>query len=451
MAITETTTESVPSPEPWHLRNNFAPVIDEVESFDLSVRGSIPHELDGMYVRNGANPRSGASMHWFLGDGMLHGTRLSGGKVQWYRNRYVRTQAYLGADRMAPENMADKTVSLANTHVVPHAGRILCLEEGAFPYEVSMDLDTLGALDFGGKLTTSFTAHPKLCAETGEMLAFGYSFMEPYLTYHRVDAAGALVQSENITVPGSTMMHDFAATRNHVIFFDLPVVFDLDAAIRGEMPYGWSDTYGARMGIMPRTGTDADVKWFDIDPCYVFHAMNAFEDAQGRVVLDAGRHASMWRGGADQFEPCYLWRWTFDPATGAVTEEQLDDTSHAFPRVDMRRECLGYRYGYAQLTRDAGSKDIEGDSMIARYDMSNGTRVVHDFGAGKMCGEPVFVPSSAAAAEDDGYVMTYVYDKATASSSFVIMAAQDLAGPLVAEVPLPQRVPHGFHGSWVPA
>ena len=382
---------------------------------------------------------------------MLHGTRLSGGKVSWYRNRWFRTKVYEGADRIAPDNMLDRTISTANTHVVAHGGRILCLEEGAFPYEVDMNLRTLGPRDFGGRLTTAFTAHPKLCGATGEMLAFGYGFADPYLTYHRLDAAGTLVQSEVISVPGPTMMHDFAATRNHVIFFDLPVVFDIEAAMTGQMPYGWSDTYGARMGVMPRTGADADVKWFEIDPCYVFHTMNAFEDQQGRIVLDAGRHASMWRGGADQFEPSFLHRWTFDLATGVVRENQLDDVSHAFPRVDMRRECLGYRYGYAQMTRDPASKEIETDSVIVKYDMITGQRVVHEFGPGKMCGEPVFVASSANAAEDDGYVMTYVYDRASDSSSFVIMAGQDLAGPLVAEVALPQRVPHGFHGSWVAA
>ena len=194
---------------------------------------------------------------------------------------------------------------------------------------------------------------PKICPETGELLAFGYGVFDPYLVYHRIDAAGALVQSEPIEVPGSTMMHDFAATRSHVIFMDLPVVFDLEAAMRGEMPYGWSESYGARMGVMPRTGTNADVRWFDVDPCFVFHTMNAYEDDKGRVVLDAGRHASMWRGGADVFEPCYLWRWTMDPATGTVTEQQLDDVDHAFPRIDDRRSGLSYRYGWATAPRHA--------------------------------------------------------------------------------------------------
>ena len=277
---------------PWWMRDNYAPIDTEITARGMPVIGSIPKDLDGLFVRNGANPRFGVpTMHWFLGDGMLHGLRLHDGEVSWYRNRYVRTKCYDGVDRMALENMSDHAVTKANTHVLAHAGRVLCLEEGAFPVEVDAELDTVGVHDFAGKLTTPFTAHPKLCPETGEMLAFGYGMGPDFLTYHRVAADGTLAQSEKITVAASTMMHDFAATRNHVIFMDLPVVFDLEEAMKGGMPYAWSETYGARLGVMPRAGTNSDVRWFEIDPCFVFHTMNAFEDEHGRIVLDAGRHA----------------------------------------------------------------------------------------------------------------------------------------------------------------
>jgi carotenoid cleavage dioxygenase-like enzyme len=446
-----TTIERPAVQKSWWLTGNYAPVPDEIEAFDLAVTGTLPPQLDGLYVRNGANPRHGESMHWFMGDGMLHGIRIQNGKASWYRNRYVKTKTYGGADRMAADNILDKTISTANTHVLSHAGKLLSLEEGSFPTVMDLDLNTIGTTDFGGKLTTAFTAHPKVCGETGEMMAFGYGFIPDYLTYHRLSAAGDLVQTEVINVPASTMMHDFAATRNHVIFFDLPVTFNLDLAIAGDMPYAWDDNYRARMGIMPRAGNNADVKWFDVDPCFVFHAMNAFEDTDGNVVLDAGRHASMWRGGSENFEPSYLHRWTFNMDKGTVGEQRLDDASHGFPRVDPRRECLSYRYGYAVMQRDLASKGMDADSVIVRYDMETGERVTHDFGGGKMCGEPVFVPAHADAAEDDGYVMTFMYDKATDCSSYVVLNAGDIAGPLVAEVVLPRRVPHGFHGSWVSA
>jgi len=99
-----------------------------------------------------------------------------------------------------------------------------------------------------------FTAHPKICPTTGEMLAFGYAPLPPYLTYLRVAADGTLAQVEPITVTGPTMMHDFNITENYVIFMDLPAVFNLDLALEGKMPIEWSDSYPARLGVMPRNG-----------------------------------------------------------------------------------------------------------------------------------------------------------------------------------------------------
>jgi carotenoid cleavage dioxygenase len=60
------------------------------------------------------------------------------------------------------------------------------------------------------------------------------------------------------------------------------------------------------------------------------------------------------------------------------------------------------------------------------------------------------VPRTDAAAEDDGWLMSYVYDATTDRSDVVVLHAQDLAAGPVATVHLPQRVPFGFHGNWVP-
>jgi carotenoid cleavage dioxygenase len=199
---------------------------------------------------------------------MVHGVRLRDGKAQWYRNRYVQTPfiSNPSVDMLDPSVMMDMKSSKANTHVVGHAGKILVLEEGHFPYVVDGDLDTIGPTDFDGVLKGSFTAHPKICPITGELLAFGYSAMEPYLRYLRVSADGKLVQTENITVGGPTMMHDFNITQNHIIFMDLPAVFNMELAMSGDMPIRWDDNYPARLGVMPRNGTDAQVTWYDITP-----------------------------------------------------------------------------------------------------------------------------------------------------------------------------------------
>jgi carotenoid cleavage dioxygenase len=335
----------------------------------------------------------------------------------------------------------------SNTHVIGHAGRILSLTEGSMPYELSPELGTLTRFDFGGPLPTGFTAHPKVDPVTGELHGFAYWWAEPYLIYHCIDATGRLVRSEPITVKGPTMVHDFSVTRDHVVFYDLPVVFDLE---RLPFPYRWDDDYGARVGVMPRNGGDADVRWFDVDPCYVFHPMNAYDD-DGTVVLDVARHPTMFKyshiGPNDNQVPT-LDRWTVDLTAGKVREERLDDTGQEFPRVNEAHAMSKHRFGYTVEARN--TDDAFETARVLKHDLARDARSAHDFGAGHMPSEFVFVPRAGATEEDDGWLMGYVYDAGRDTSDLVVLDASDVAAAPVATVHLPRRVPFGFHGSWVP-
>jgi carotenoid cleavage dioxygenase len=243
------------------------------------------------------------------------------------------------------------------------------------------------------------------------------------------------------------MMHDFAITDRHVVFMDLPIVFDLELALAGTMPYRWSDEYGARLGVMPRGGTNVDVRWFEITSCYVFHPLNAHEDDHGAIVLDVVRYPELWRGGSSA-SSATLYRWRIDLTGGRVSEQSLDDRPIEFPRCDERRIGLAHRYGYAVHT----SKDPESNSgsALVKYDLRNEKSFAHEFGPGRMAAEPLFVPSSSDADEDEGWVMAYVYDASRDTSDLVILDAADFTGKPVATITLPQRVPFGFHGSWIP-
>jgi carotenoid cleavage dioxygenase len=212
------------------------------------------------------------------------------------------------------------------------------------------------------------------------------------------------------------------------------------------MPYAWSDDYGARLGIMPRGGGNADVRWLEIEPCYVFHPLNAHAEGD-EVVLDVARYPEIWRASPADFSRAHLHRFRVDLASGSVKEEQLDDLAIEFPRVDPRREGRANRYGYAVsfdiLTSQAAS-------ALVQYDLERSVAKTHDFGPGRAPGEGVFVPASAEASEDEGWVLTYVYDPARDGSELVILDAARFDGPPVASVALPQRVPFGFHGNWIP-
>lgn len=428
--------------QPFWLKDNFAPVYDEVTVTDLEVTGEIPEALNGRLLRNGSNPQTGFSAHWFLGNGMLHGLRIADGEAHWYRNRYVKTPLYLDPDADALSSMGDLTRSLANTHVIHHAGKILALEEGHWPFEVSADLETVGPHDFDGKLTGPMTAHPKTCGETGELLSFAYGLTEPYLTYHRTSSAGEMLQVEPITVKGATMVHDFNVTRHHVVFMDLPAVWNLDGLASSGLPIVWDESYGARLGVMPRNGTDADVVWYEIDPCYVFHPLNAYEE-DGRIVVDVCRMADAMKPGSNS--PPLLYRWVIDQAAGTVSETQLDDRSVDFPRVCDTVVGLSYRYGYTAAFA-AGLPVAEG---FLKYDLERGTSAFHDLNGGEGS-EPVFVKDPDGQAEDDGWVLSYVYRPDKNTSEVVIIDARDFDRAPVARIHLPVRVPAGFHGNWIP-
>ncbi len=448
---------------PWHLQGSRTPVFDEVTLTELSVKGEIPRDLNGRYFRNTANPQTGYTEHWFIGDGMIHGVELREGRANWYRNRWVRTPMFdhPGVDRLTlaldPEKFTfDHAVSAANTHIIGHGGRILALEEGSYPYELTPELDTVGPHTFGGVLTGPFTAHPKFCPDTGEMLAFGYAQLPPYLTYYRVSPTGEMVQKTDITVTGPTMMHDFAATRDHVVFMDLPAIFDMELAMQGGMPIRWSDDYPPRFGVMPREGADADVQWFDVAPSYCFHTLNAFDDGD-QVVVHGMRVPEIWRDSSamDMSTPAApedqprLYEWRLDRATGSVKEQYLDDAPSEFPRINHARQGHAMRYGYALGVGDPSGASLGG--AVFKYDMANGAaREVHAFPEGHEPGESVFVPREGATAEDDGYLMTYVWQPETDTSYMVILDAQNVAGEPLAEIHVPRRIVSGFHSSWIP-
>ena len=434
----------------------------EVEAFDLNVvQGAIPSDLNGLYVRNGSNPQSGESLMWFFGDGMAHGVSLGGGSAAWYRNRYVNTTLYqqnLGFGDSVPGGAANQS----NVSFFHHAGRLMSSGEVGAPYELDpADLSTIGVHTFDSALTSAFTAHPKIDPDTGHLHSFGYGFVAPYLTYHVTDTTGAMIHSEPVEVPRSTMMHDFMITDRDVIFMDLPVVFDLDAASRwmadptvAATPFQWQPEVGARLGVMPLGGPASAITWYDIDPCYVFHSVNAYRDGD-TIVMDVCRQESMFAadmvglGGG-----LTLRRWTLNTVTGSFDDTVVEqDNPGELPTRDPRRVGRRHRYGYLVETHelDDGTPAFGG---LIKHDFDRDTRDVWTPSDGEQASEWLFVPGTgdtSDTADDAGYAMSYVYNAAGDASQLVIIDATDVASGPVARIELPQRVPYGFHAAWVPS
>jgi len=442
-----------------YLQGHYAPISTEFTETDLAVTGTIPVELDGRYLRNGPNPLlppDPDAYHWFLGDAMVHGIRLRDGRAEWYRNRWVRSTAVSEALGEAPAPGERHTFDNANTNVIGHAGRTLALvEAGARPVELTDELETVCHSDLDGTLPYGFSAHPKRDPATGELWTVGYFWGRPnVLDVVVVGADGRVRRRLDVPVPGNPMVHDCSITEKYLVLYDLPVTFNMDMAAGGAMfPYGWDADYGARIGLLPREGTADQVEWFDVDPCYVFHPMNAHDDGD-KVVIDLVRHDKMFAtdmAGPNEGVP-NLWRWTVDRSAGKVTEEQLDDLPIEFPRVDERVVGRKHRFGIANTFVDPGARDLAWDDAgMVRYDLETGARTQVSFGAGRTAGEAIHIPHPDSSAEDAGWYMALVFDRDVDRSELVIMDAAAPDAEPVARVHLPTRVPLGFHGNWVPS
>jgi len=471
-----------------YLEGHFAPLHEEYTLTDLEVDGTIPDYLDGRYVRNGPNaigeldPRR---HHWFLADGMVHGLRIRDGRAEWYRNRWVRGPQVARALGERPRSSRCGTLPIgANTNVIGHAGKTLAvMEAGAAIYQLTDELETVGVCDFGGTLTGGYTGHPKRDPETGELHGVSHSpFRGDRVQYSVIGVDGLVRRTVDIEVAGGPMMDNLSLTERYVVFYDLPVTFDarrgaalmmppglrlptrlLLSAMVGRVripgpfssrplrsklndhpfPYSWNPKHPARIGVMPREGSNADIRWFDVEPCFVFHPMNAYDDGD-TIVIDVVRHPKVFdRNCLGPTEgPATLDRWTVDLADGKVRESRFDDRGQEFPRIDERLFGKRHRYGYAPVGEIAF-----GDTLLKHDFLRNNTQS-RCLGAGKAVGEFIFHPSSADAAEDDGVLLGYVYDRSTDRSELAILDAQTLEN--VASIKLPHRVPAGCCGSWVP-
>ena len=443
------------APHPF-LSGVHRPMEAELTLTDLPVTGTIPPALDGRYLRIGPNPVAAdpASYHWFTGDGMVHGLRLEHGRASWYRNRWIRSTAVAAAlDETAAPGPRHGGFDTVNTNVVAVADRTFALvEAGSYPVELSDTLDEQSYNPFDGTLKGSFTAHPHADPLTGEQHAICYEGRTPDEIRHVVIVDGKVVREEPIAVRHGPSIHDCAITRRYVVILDLPVTFSMKALIGGHsFPYRWNPDHQARVGLMPRAGTAAEIVWCDVDPAYVFHVANAYDDADGRVVLDVCAYETMFADDARGPDAMSrgLERWTLDPVTRRVAVRTIDRSPQEFPRPDERRFGQPYRYVFTLALPDRHDTQFIGATALYRHDLEAGTRQTHEFGAGRYPGEFVFVPASAGSLEGEGWLVGLVIDSTADTTDLVILDAMAFEADPVARIHLPHRIPPGFHGNWI--
>ncbi len=433
------------------------PLPAEMLFTDLEVVGRIPPELNGTYARNGPNPlkpEHGASYHWFLGDAMVHGVRLEGGKACWYRNRWVRSTKVSEALGEPPApGPRHPRADTANTNVFEVGGRTFAIvEAGAHPVELGAELQTVAHNPFDGTLSGPFTAHPHRDPETGLHHAICYEAGPDGAVFHVVLGPDAKVlREERIGVADGPSIHDCAITRKNILVFDLPVTFSVERAIKGyRFPYGWNPAHGARVGVLGLDAPGDSVRWANVEPCYVFHPCNAYEAGDGTIIVDVVAHGSMFAESAmgPDSPDMRFERWTVNADARTVERKVIDPTPQEFPRLDERLTGRPYRYAWT-AEADVGLNLVDSASCLIRHDLELGTREVRDFGAGWTVGEFVHVPYGPG--ELDGWLMGLTSHHEANESALVILDARDFGGPEVARVKIPTRIPPGFHGNWLPA
>jgi carotenoid cleavage dioxygenase len=452
-----TTSTIAPTPydpkTPYWLQGNFAPVMKETTAEKLTVTGSIPKELSGLFVRNGSNPPSGTSAHWFLGDGMLHGVRLENGAATWYRNRYIETPIHkANKDLMDFGGIPGKENSQSNVAMVHHGGKLLATGEVGWPYEIdATDLSTVGAWGYDGKLGDNMTAHPKIDPATGKMHFFGYGILSPGISYYVADTTGAIETVAQIPMDDVLMVHDFAITEKEAVFWIGPVLFGADPeSPNPSVPFHWDPSGPSKVGILPLDGDVSKMRWVDIDPFYVFHGMNASRDGDD-VVLHLHQLPEAFSRKGDLL-PSHLTQWRIGTGGTDLTfaSERVSERSMDLPTHDNRFTGRASRHGWcATTTPETATYGFE-LAGICHIDTTTGVEDVWEPTEHLRGGEGVFVPASDDAAEGEGWVLTYVWNRGTGLSNLAVFDAQEMAKGPIAEVELPARVPFGFHGLWVP-
>ncbi|CAD5929359.1 Apocarotenoid-15,15'-oxygenase [Planktothrix tepida] len=450
------------------------------------IEGEIPPELEGTLYRNGPgllDINGQAFRHPFDGDGMISAIRFTNGRAH-YCNRFVRTQGYVEEQKAGKilyrgvfgtqkpggwlANFMDLRIkNIANTQVIYWAGKLLALWEAAQPYRLDPHtLETLGIDDLDGILEPGdgFAAHVRIdpnCEENGgEPCLVNFSIkprLSTLITIYEISTQGKLLKKQVHSVPGFAFIHDFAMTPNYCIFFQNPVKFN-------PIPYllGFSGA-GECVKFEPKEPTkiigiprnSSKIKYFETSSGFVFHHANAYED-RDRIIVDSICYESLpeVRPNDDYREtdfsrlnPGQLWRFSLDLTTGNVEKNRIESRCCEFPALHPNLMGRPYRYLYLGAAHSPqGNAPLQ---AILKLDLNTNQRQLWSAAPEGFVSEPVFVPRQNAIAEDDGWLLTVVYDSHHHRSDIVILDGRDLTQGVIARLHLKHHIPYGLHGTFV--
>ncbi len=464
-----------PSDHPY-IRGAWTPSYNEYDATDLEVIGAIPDDIDGVYVRNTENQIHDpiGRYHPFDGDGMIHTMSFKNGKAE-YRNRFVRTKGFeaereagksLWAGLMEPPHKSTRPgfgaqewlKDSSSTDVVVHAGKILstfyqCGDGYRLdPYTMEQEgVESWTPID-------GISAHPKVDEATGEMLFFNYSKHAPYMHYGVVGADNKLKHYIPIELPGPRLPHDMAFTKNYSILNDMPLFWEPELLKQNIHAVQYFPDLPTRFAIVPRFGNPEDIMWFEAEPTYTLHWLNAYEEGD-EIILDgyfqeqpqpkSHPDAPQGFGRMMAYLDNYLLqpklhRWRFNLKTGKTTEERLDDRVLEFGMFNQKYAGIKNRYYYSAIN-EPGWFMFRG---LVKHDLETGTSQTIEFGEGRFGSESPFVPRINAKGEDDGYLVSFITDETEGRSECILIDAKNFEAGPVCRIILPEKICSGVHSTW---
>ena len=479
MAKPEVLTDIVDFGDNPYLIGPHEPIREELDKPKLECIGEVPKDFSGIYLRNGPNQRHApyGHHHWFDGDGMIHAAEFKDGKVS-YRNKWIKTKSLTkesdegrsiwpglmdapnrelksswGSDLWLKDN--------SNTDIAIHAGKaISTFYQCGEAYELDpVTLNTLGSIDLESQGARLMSAHCMTDENNGDLLFFDYAVKPPYMTYGVINKESELVNFTPIELPGARLPHSMAFTPNYSILMDLPMFWDPELLDKDIHKVNFFPELQSRFGIIDRMASGDTIKWFEAEPCYIYHIVNSWEEGN-EVVLDvcrmstpvpsrevrqklSGPYATMlaWL----KLDACYH-RYRFNLETGETKEERKEDLLSEFPIINNRYGGLPSRYSYHVTLADT---DVILFDALIKMDSLTGTSQKFTFPEGCFGSEMQFAPKHNSNAEDDGYLISFVTNMNSMKGEIQIFSAEDLSkGPLCRLI-VPQQIPPGFHSSFV--
>ncbi|MFP2924135.1 carotenoid oxygenase family protein [Pyxidicoccus sp. 3LG] len=466
-----------PTPAPaWF--QAFQPLPREHGLEPLRVEGTLPEDLEGTLYRVGPASFSAHGQrygHWFDGDGAVSAVRFGGGSARG-AVRFVDTEhraherregklLYVRYGTVTPGSPLHRLrvppYNAANTALLHWQDRVFALHEQSRPTEVHPDgLHTLGETDLG-VVRRPFSAHPRRVPSRRATYNFGTRFGPGFmwLDLYELPDVGEARRLGTLTLPGLTLLHDFIATDRYLVFLVPPLRLPLMRVALGLGSLGDGVELDASRGtevlVVPIDAPERPVR-FTVDPFFLWHFANAFED-RGDLVLDIVRYedtdinlllGEFVTGDLRHPPTGRLHRLRIDPARRRLSSEQRWDLPCEFPHMTPEQAGRDGRYLYLLANSPEGG--LQPPDLLAKVDHHGGGAQTLSLGPGQYPSEPVFVPRRGATREDDGYLLSLVYDSRCHASHVAVFDARNLTREPLARAWFDHHIPFTVHGLWAP-